>query len=69
MILDAADLQGLHVILASDAAKVFPDALFDLLANPAFAVFGAENQVVVQARVGVGRGDVSGFKSRRLGRR
>jgi hypothetical protein len=62
MIFDAADLQGLHVIPAGDAAKIFPDALFDILANPAFAVFGAENQVVVQARVGVGHGDVSGFK-------
>ena len=45
MILDAADLQGLHVILTGDAAKKFPDALLDILANPAFAVLGAENQV------------------------
>ena len=38
MILDAADLQGLPGILTGDAAKKFPDALLDILANPAFAV-------------------------------
>ena len=54
MVLDAANLNRRHIILSSDAPDVFPDALFDAGMNPGMAIFGAEDDVVMKARVGVG---------------
>ena len=54
MIFDAAHKQRLHVLLAGDAAEVRPDPLLDLPVNPGFAIFGAEDDVVVQGCEGVG---------------
>jgi len=43
MIFDSSDLERSHLVLSSDAADVSPDATFDLLPDPGFAILGAEN--------------------------
>jgi hypothetical protein len=48
VILDAADLERLHPILAGDAAEVFPNTLFEVGVNPGMAVLGAKDDVVMQ---------------------
>jgi hypothetical protein len=40
----SADQNGVHVILAGDAAEITPDALLDIMADPWPAIFGTEDQ-------------------------
>ena len=48
--------EGFHPVFARNPAKKFPDALFDGMRNPRHAMFGAENEMVLQGGVGVGDG-------------
>ncbi len=54
MILDAAHKQRFHVMLAGNAAEVRPYPLLDVLVDPGFAIFGAEDDVIMQGRESVG---------------
>jgi len=45
VVLDAADSERLHVILASNAAKVGPETRVDLRCDCLAALLGAENVV------------------------
>ena len=54
MILHAADGEGFHVIVASNAAEIGPEAELEIGVDGAAAFFGAEDAVVEGARVGVG---------------
>ena len=58
MVLNAADLNRFHAVLPDDATDVFPNSLFDALMNPGVTVLSAEDDVVMQAGVGVGHRDV-----------
>ena len=53
MIVDSAQLDGRHLVLSSDPAKISPDAGFDLWSNPVDAIFRAENDVKIDLRVRV----------------
>ncbi len=53
MIFDSADLQGLHLILLGDAAKIGPNALLNVRFYPKLPILGAEDDVVMQRRVRV----------------
>ena len=53
MIVNAADLHGGHVVMARDAAHVFPYPLLDLCPDVGHAILGAEDDVVEEACVGV----------------
>ena len=54
MIVDPSNLQRRHPVLASDPADIGPNAPFDLRVDEINSVFGAENDVVVTLRIGVG---------------
>jgi hypothetical protein len=53
MLVDPTDLYWSDVIVPRNAAQVFPDAIFNGLTNPLFAVLGRENNLIVERRVGV----------------
>lgn len=59
VVFDASDAQCLHVILASNAAEKLPDSRFDVRREPSLAPLRAEDDVVMQRGVGVGREGVS----------
>ena len=59
MIFNSTDAQRLHVVVTGDSAEVGPDARLDVRSDPAFAVFGAEFDVLMQSGVGVGHSSVS----------
>ena len=58
VVISAADLMGMHFVITSDPADVFPNASLDVGADPIDAVLGAENDVQVDLGVGIGHGDV-----------
>src|SRR5262245_22525618 len=53
MIFDSAHLYSGHLDLSSNAADIFPDALFDFGLDIVPAILSAENNVVIQRCVGV----------------
>lgn len=54
MILDAADGEGLHPVVAGDAAEVGPEAILEISVDRAATLFGAEDVVVERTAIGVG---------------
>jgi hypothetical protein len=54
VVLDAADFFDDSVQVANDATGVGVKAIFDFGNNQALTLLGAEDEVVVQARIGVG---------------
>ena len=48
MVLHAANLQRGEFVRATDSAGITPDILLHIRREPAFAVFGGENDVDVQ---------------------
>jgi hypothetical protein len=55
-IFDSTDLQCLHLILFGDAAKIGPDALLNVRCYPGLPLLRAEDDVIMQRRVGVRHG-------------
>lgn len=53
VILNPANLQSGHFMMASDAADVFPDAIFNFRFDEGCAILRAENDVIEQGGVGV----------------
>jgi hypothetical protein len=53
MILDAADLNRSHLMLASDAAYVSPDTSFDIAMKQLLTVLRAEHNMEIYLRPGV----------------
>ena len=47
MIFNSADLQGFHLILFGDSAKIGPSALLDIRFDPTLAILSAKDNVVV----------------------
>jgi hypothetical protein len=54
MVLNASNHQGLHAVLARDAAKIRPDTVFNFRTNPGLAILGAENDVAMEGGERVG---------------
>jgi len=54
MVTDATDLHWNDLVSSCDADWIFPDPLFDRLANPGLTVLGREDNMVVERGVGVG---------------
>jgi len=50
----SADLNCRHFVLSRYATDISPNALFDFLGNPGLTIPGAEREVIVKRRVGVG---------------
>src|SRR5262245_15143080 len=48
VIFHAAYKQCIHIVFSSDAPQIRPDALLEILSNPRFSVFGAENHMIVK---------------------
>src|SRR5688572_23610776 len=65
MVIDAAGFEGLHLVLAGDSSQVFPNPLFDLPPDPRLAIFGAENEMVMQGGVRVGHSTPGGGRGNR----
>jgi hypothetical protein len=64
VVFDAADGEGLHVVLASDASQIGPEACLEVGVDELAALFGREDDVVEGADVGVWHGDLEGSWSR-----
>src|SRR4051812_25175069 len=56
MVVGAADLNGLHLVVASNASENRPDGSFIFRQQPAAALFGGEDHVDVEGCKRVGHG-------------
>lgn len=54
MVVDPADLNWLHAIRCRNSTQILPDSLFDVGFDPGFSILCAEDNVIVQRRVGIG---------------
>ena len=48
VILNSADLNGMHLVFFGYSTEIGPDAFFDLRRDPSFPILRAEDQMVMQ---------------------
>jgi hypothetical protein len=63
VVFDTANLKCDHFVFSRNASDVLPNSIFDVGEDPRLTVLGAEGEVIVERRVGVGHGSASVFQS------